>query len=681
MNFTRKRGRDGPPHHPPAKRHDHKPEEKRDAPQTKAAPPAPPKSSTPQPPASNGERKPLPPAPPRSSTSEPEQLRFDVTSGEMVADASALFTQLDSIRTAATSMLDKAIGSETVEGETKEAIKELGRTGFVALSQLRTLHRQVHSEVDQRRQQSSSHQDADFLNVMQVLQSTKYERDAFKSLVEAQPSVEGVPGLISEEDYLREAKGLPKGPRDSDSEHDVLLKRLKFEEERRKAMRVKLKEIPAKQTSLKAGLATETRDLDTMKREIREIGRQVSKLQQSLKLEPLTLQQSDPRAAELPQPLYNMYVQVSSWVSVFGGDHVDVSVSGVVNAPPQNERSRHHNPRDKHKRDAHAASSSDGLLSKEQCQQLHPLSIILGISVPSAKNSAPQKVTFAFEYLVNMNIVTVTPLNNEDPRILVNLFPHDEGEFSPNPANQLQVAPGTDWMPRRARAYKWAQSLCGLHFHAEPTDVFLSSASTAETRATQTSSLTDTIETLKKRVKNHFDFNGITSELNSGKIETQNVIRPNAPDVGVMRRWATKGPKDAQRVLRDMEQYYETHRMTLPDGALFDANKAYFLAVFGTNSAQILEVCVSMAPEYPEIAPNFLIRGIHASASPSEIQLINDALSALQPVATVPGRPETLVNYTLSWLKGCISIIDDMQRRANESRFTKLEKRYALSTW
>lgn len=682
MNFTRKRPREGPPHHPPPKRHDHKPEEKRDAPQTKPAPSAPPKTTTPQPPTATVEKKPLPPAPPKSSSAEAEQPRFDVTSPKLVADVPTILALLESVRETSTTLLVKTLSAESTAPETKESIKDLGRTGLVALAQLRSLHRQMHTEVDLRRQQSSSYQDSDFLSTMQVLQSTKYELDAFKSLVDAQPSSDNVPGLVSEQDYKKEAKG-HNGPHASDSEHDKMLKRLKFEEERRKAMRVKLKEIPVKQNSLKMGLQVETRDLDTMKREIREIGRQVSKLQHSLKLEPITLQQTDPRANSLSQPLYNLYVQFTSWISVFGGEQVEVSVSGVAESTAQGDRQPKLQKGRRGDKTASSTQVGDDKLSSEQCRQAHPLSIMLQITVPSSTNAATlRKASFIFEYLVNLNIVTVTPLNNEDPRILVNLFPNDNGETSPNPANVLQIAPGAEWMARRARAYKWAQTLCGLHFHSEPADVFVPAGAPAtNAHLHQASSLTDTIELLKKRVRSHFDFNGVTSALNSGNIESQQVLRPNAPETGTMRRWALLSPNEARSTMRDMENYYEAHRMTPTAEIILDTNKLYFNALFGTKASQLIQVCVGMAPEYPVVPPTFLIRGTHSSVAPSEIQLINEALLSLRPTPTVPDSPETLVNYTLLWLRGCISIVDDMQKHGAESRFAKVDARYRVETW
>lgn len=678
MNFTRKRSREGPQHHPPPKRHDHKVDDKRDAPQAKASSSASAKSTTPQPTTSAPEKKPLPPAPPKTTIVEPEQPQFDVTSAELIADVPGILKLLESIRETSTSMVEKALSPEATTEEGKDVIKDAGRSGFVALARLRSLHRQLHTEVDLRRQQSSSHQDMNFLNSMQVLQSTKYELDAFKSLVESQPSIESVPGLISEEDYQTEAKGRLHGPSDSDTDHSRMLKRLKFEEDRRKSMRTKLKEIPIKQNSLKSALNVETRDLDTMKREIREIGRQVSKLQQSLKLEPITLQQSDPRSNLLPQPLYNLYVQITSWISVFGGDQIEVSVSGVADVA-QNER-RHKSSKSRDKSKSSSSSASDGRLSSDQCQETHHLSILLQISSSEIKGTV-RKVSFIFEYLVNLNIVIVTPLNNEDPRILVNLFPNDDGETSPNPANQFQMLPGTEWLPRRARAYKWAQSLCGLHFHTEPTEVFESSAPiSAESRAQLASSLTDTLEVLKRRVTNHFDFNGITSALTSGNIESDSVTRPDAPEVGIMRRWTLQSPKEAQNIMRDATDYFESNHITPTAELKYDPNNSYFLAIFGTRGHPILHVLVSLPPEYPNAHPSFIVFG-HKSSQSSEIQRINQALPTLQPSPTVSGKPETLLNYTLSWLKGCINVYDEVIKRGDSSKLAKLETRYHITSW
>lgn len=656
-------------------------------------------------------------------------MKVDVTSPALLTDASTVHRLLDTIRDTSTAMLEKALLPDANTPETSEVIKEHGRDGFVALAQLRTLHRLLHSEVDVRRQQTSSYEGDAFLGAMQVLQSTKYERDSFKATVESQPAIDSVSGITSEEDYVAESVNHPLGPKDSDSQHERTLKRLKFEEDRRKALRSKLKEIPGKQNALKAALNLESRDMTTIKQHIRDIGRQVTNLQHTMKMQDLTLQPSDARASSLPQPLYNLYVQLISWITVFGGDQLDITISGSATAESNASKAPAKEQRgSRHKRSQTADNSSDGGLSSTECQQTHPLSVIahflVGTSSSSASSSSNSasnsssndKMSFMFEYLVNLNVVVVTPLNNEDPRVLVNLYENDDGESSPNPANRLQVSFGTEWLPKRARAYKWVQSLCGLHFLPDVTataaisSVSQSNALTSSNppsvgfinqpasstiaripltdadRAKMASSLTDTIELLKKRLKTRLDFNKNNSTLNSGQIDREKDAQPGRPEniasVATIRKWILQTPSQAQQLLKDFDEYCANSQIPALDArAEYNNNNSYFLAAFSTpGSTQTARFVVSLPPEYPEKPPKGYILG-SKDLPATEVKKMMAALDGLLPAPTVPDRPETLVNYLLAWLQECLSIHHDIAKRREQSPAFSNELRYHTSTW
>jgi len=735
MNFTRKRPRDGPQEPPPPKRHDHKPQE-RYAAAPAPAPMKPPSSSVARPPSQpeaprTVAKKPIPPPPSKASQTAEETPKYNVADPELKTDLPALFTLLDTVRNLSTDMVEKSLSLGPEEAKSDATIQELGRQGFIALAQYRTLHRHLHSEVDRRRQQVLKYGEKDFLEALQLSQSSKYQLEVFKSLVELKPDLDLAIGLVSEEDWLKESVGPLLRPKEGDSPHKLTLKRIKHEEEQRKALAAKLKEIPSKQSSLKSTLNAQTRDLEALKQKVREMVSQMNTLKTSLKLEEPTLQQADPRAAFLPQPLYNLYVQLISWISVFGGEQVEVSIGGLLEAAKKSF-ARHTS-----QAGSKASSSSFSVtgsniqpLSSEKCQATHLLSVLVHFLVVTPSSATSRKISIMFEYLMNLHIVIVTPLNNEDPRILVNLFPNDDGLVSPNWSNHLQVAAGVQVLPKRARAYKWVQALSGLHFPQGPSEsVEVSSPFQPSSLAHLAASLTDTMELLKRRTQMKHTLMSLWSMLVSGRIEID--IPPSRPrdlpQVTSLRKWTEQTTAQAQTILNEAQAYYKEHNIHVgtkrdfrpkkdsasgldmatasssatmdidssahsgspsaakvewfDDCVSFDAKQDsfYYRAAFGNSgTSQACQVLVEIPPEYPSANPTFYITG-SKDLPPSEVQLMIQVLTrSLQPIIS-DKRPETLVNYTLTWIRDCLDIYHDLKKQGDSSKF-QTEDRYDPAT-
>lgn len=706
MNFTRKRPRDGPHDPPPPKRHDHKPQERFSTPPAKPTSSSAAKPSTPTEVPKPIAKKPIPPPPTKSSQSVEETPKYNLADPQLKADLPALLSFLETVRTVSTEMVEKAISLGPETSKSDETIQDLGRQGFVALAQFRTAHRQLHSEVDRRRQQLLQYGDNEFLEALQLSESSKYQLGTFKSLVEAKPFLDDAAGLVSDEQWRIESVGHPQHPKEGDSEHRLILKRIKYEEDRRKAMAAKLKEIPSQQNSLKSTLNAQTRDLDALKQKIREMASQMNALKSSLKLEEPTLQQADSRASVLPQPLYNLYVQLISWIAVFGSELVEVSISGSLEAARKSssQQSKQNRAKDPSSNSSSSQAPTDHILSSEECQKAHPLSVLLHLS--SAPSSAgTRKISLMFEYLVNVHIVVVTPLNNEDPKILVNLFPGDDGLESPNWSNRLQVRPGAQILPKRARAYKWVQALCGLHFQVGPTEV---TSSTSTSLGHIAASLTDTMELLKLRAQMKQRLGALWSMLVSGRIDISNPpFRPHdLPNAALLRKWTEHTTAQAQTILNEVQAYYKEHNVAMTtkrnfrfktsssDGNAMDVDSTaspngiewidekvgfeakqdstYFRATFGTSGfAQLCQVFVEIPPEYPSSNPTFYITG-SKELPPKEVAHMVQVLRSLQPSVEPDAqnqKSETLVNYTLAWIRDCLDIHHDLNKQGESSAF------------
>lgn len=686
MNFSRKRPRDGRDDAPPAKRPDLKGQDKPPAAPSKLPTPAPSKTTA-APPATakTTAPKPLPPAPPRPLPLSEEQVKLNVEDVRMEVDPVRLLDLIDEVREVATNMADRAILLGAEEAKADEQLKELMQKGFIALARLRTVHRQVHREVEQRKQQTSKHGEADLHEAIQRLQSTEHGLETFKEIVQYYPALQEAVGVISEAEFSA-ILGL-ENPSDVQL-HQQIIARLKYEEEQRRALAAKLREIPIKQTALKSSLNTETRELDALKQKIRDFGSELKQLKSTLKIPDPTLQQTDSRACKLPQPLYNLYVQLISYISLFAGSQMDVTISGSEAMAARLSSKKH---TDGDKASSGIATSQYGSykpktkLSAEEAQQTHPFSILLNIAVfSSVSSSSPGKIGFLFEYLLNLNIVTVTPTSNEDPRILAGLYPGDFGETSPNWATELIVAPGTQILPKRARAYKWLQALCGLHFQPGPQVTNPNKPaepSFIPDTAPFAASLTDTIELIKQRTSMRHTVAHMNASLTTGRIEME-CARALVVSAVALRKWAELTTVQASAALSDAQTLSKERHLTfstpIPTASPYSF---YYLATFGSSgSPSTAQLLVELPPQYPQTPASCWITNIIKDASDSDVTLLTESLQQLKhEESDLPVQAPLL--STLAWFRECLNIILDTIKSGANSKYSNHPKRFDRTAW
>lgn len=102
----------------------------------------------------------------------------------------------------------------------------------------------------------------------------------------------------------------------------------------------------------------------------------------------------------------------------------------------------------------------------------------LTVNIELSSEDSKKTLTIKFEYFVHLNIVGVlgSGLSSSfDKLVLVNLFPNDSGETSPNPFNSQLAANNKfqydDLETLQTRPFKWAQHLGGLNFLEDPSKV------------------------------------------------------------------------------------------------------------------------------------------------------------------------------------------------------------------
>ena len=235
--------------------------------------------------------------------------------------------------------------------------------------------------------------------------------------------------------------------------------------------------------TLKDGIKSRRKFLDGLGAQLKGLTRASLPLQTHLEL-PIALAERRSRAARtLPPPLYVLYTQLAAAKEAFaedievsiegsiadaeafarreaaaaggggGGEAEGVSASGVSNKLEDGDDEDGERKRSKRARTSTGAGE-DG----DDLYATHPLSVALVVGSGTA--------TFTFRHHVALRVVSCETHASLDADLLVNLFPDDDGEETPNAANALRSR-GFRWDAdgrRRERPFRWCQHLAGVDF-------------------------------------------------------------------------------------------------------------------------------------------------------------------------------------------------------------------------
>ena len=238
--------------------------------------------------------------------------------------------------------------------------------------------------------------------------------------------------------------------------------------------------------TLKDGIRRRRTFMDGLGAQLKSLKRASLPLQTHLEL-PFALAERRTRAARaLPPPLYVLYTQLAAAKEAFAED-IDVSIEGSI-ADAEAFARREAAAREKKEKVSERGDGgvSGGVVSGSKLEDgddedgertrkrartstgagedgddpyaTHPLAVVLVVGSGSA--------TCTFRHHVALRVVSCETRASLDADLLVNLFPDDDGEESPNAANALRWR-GFRWDAdgrRRERPFRWCQHLAGVDF-------------------------------------------------------------------------------------------------------------------------------------------------------------------------------------------------------------------------
>ncbi|XP_069163548.1 THO complex subunit 5 homolog B [Procambarus clarkii] len=301
--------------------------------------------------------------------------------------------------------------------------------------------------------------------------------------------------LVPVEQFYVEAPEYISRPADTvEDPHEQRLARLQWELEQRRDQTQLFDKLTQEKEAVAETINEQERKLASLAPRINSILEATRPLQDALDL-PIDAKREQQRIVQLlPSPLYTLWVQASSYgeafdpsikVEVFGDvdaakklivkeeDSRTENLSESENDQDQQEENLSRKKRNRKSQKMDAEDIDDGL---KQILGLHPLFVKINVNTKEGNN-----VVIAFYYMQTLRIVTakcsvhlhektksaMTDVISGDT-LLNCLFPDDDGQTSPNPANFFQLnrlrINLSDHLTTTGRPYKWAQTLAGLSF-------------------------------------------------------------------------------------------------------------------------------------------------------------------------------------------------------------------------
>jgi THO complex subunit 5 len=383
----------------------------------------------------------------------------------------------------------KEIVNNLIEKPKSHHAQALMKKGFVYFIELKEVNRQLHTEIESEKEKHTHYKEK--LNALNLrLQNLQYEKNHFIREIEICRNYKPknvVEDLISEEEFLKTA---PKEflPQNLNDEHEVMLKLLNFELEQRKRLVAQLKELTARKKSLEELNATRSKFLRELQGRLKSINVASMPVQEYLKLNITSLMKQAEVARLLPSPLYILFTKIFAYKEAFNEDF-DVKVEGSVDEAKQ-EAIRKLSEKDSEESNKLKQKPNYVTLSPEELYKSHPLYVVLIFFRRLPQGTTQQFGVVRFEYLIHLNVVTVNsymPNNAQDKDVLVNLYPNDTGDESPNFANYV-IFDNKKFVfdvTKKGRPFRWAQSLAGLTFLRPPPTQYSQEQTEVQTRAQQ----------------------------------------------------------------------------------------------------------------------------------------------------------------------------------------------------
>uniref|UniRef100_A0A3Q2PBW8 THO complex 5 n=1 Tax=Fundulus heteroclitus TaxID=8078 RepID=A0A3Q2PBW8_FUNHE len=472
--------------------------------------------------------------------------------------------------------------------------------GCIHFMNLKKLNRLAHMRLKRGRDQThEAKQKVDVLHLQ--LQNLLYEvmhlQKEISKCLEFKSKHEEI-DLVSEEEFYQDAPPEISRPNLTRSDpHQLTLARLDWELEQRKRLAEKYKESQSTKEKIQKSIEVKKEHLRSLQPGLNAIMQASVPVQDYLSMPFEKTQKQVEIARHLPPPLYVLFVQANAYgqacdkklnVSICG----DVDEARALSKPPDDSQGT-----------CKRRPTTGGQLDDKRREMLkrHPLSLSLELQCKDGST-----LHLYFFYLMNLNILTVktkvstsTDLNTaisagdllKSDTLLSCLYTRDQGRETPNPANRYQfdkvgIVTFADYVEELGYPYMWVQSLGGLHFPGETSEVSLSA-----------SHMESTMKLLRGRVQSrlalHKQFASLEHSIIPISSECQHLFP--AKIISRLARWTTIS----------QQEYTElpyTHHVT--EAGLATETDLYFMAVVERGTAR-LHAAVVLSPRYPEISPLF----------------------------------------------------------------------------
>uniref|UniRef100_A0A4W6G9E1 THO complex 5 n=1 Tax=Lates calcarifer TaxID=8187 RepID=A0A4W6G9E1_LATCA len=306
--------------------------------------------------------------------------------------------------------------------------------------------------------------------------------------------------LVSEEEFNQEAPQEISRPHLTKNDpHQLTLARLDWELEQRKRLAEKYKESQATKEKIQKSIEVKKEHLRSLQPGLNAIMQASLPVQEYLSMPYEQTQKQTEIARHLPPPLYVLFVQANAYgqacdknlcVSISG----DVDEAKALSKPPEDSQDDESDSdaEEEQEKTKRRRPTTGGQLDDKRREMLkrHPLSLCLDLKC-KGNTFYGSILHLFFYYLMNLNIMTVktkvstsTDLNTaisagellKADTLLSCLYTSDQGRETPNPANRYQfdkvgIISFADYVEELGHPYMWVQSLGGLHFPSDASEV------------------------------------------------------------------------------------------------------------------------------------------------------------------------------------------------------------------
>ncbi|XP_073024071.1 THO complex subunit 5B-like isoform X1 [Primulina eburnea] len=300
--------------------------------------------------------------------------------------------------------------------------------------------------------------------------------------------------LGPEEEFFSNATEEIKSPvLSTDSNHDLILKRLNYEQFQRKELCKLRDKLEQQKKVLQETIANRKKFLSSLPSHLKALKKASLPVQHQLGVLHTKNLKQQQLAELLPPPLYVTYSQLFAHKEAFG-ENIELEITGNIkdalaftrrlankdtatSTNLENSKLEDDVPdeeEDDGQRRRKRPKKVPGMENLDQSgiYQSHPLKVSLHIHDDEASNSNSAKlITLKFEYLIKLNVVCVGVEDSDEVlpnSILCNLFPDDAGLELPQQSAKLCIGNSCSFDERRTlRPYKWAQHLAGIDFLPE----------------------------------------------------------------------------------------------------------------------------------------------------------------------------------------------------------------------